>query len=540
MNNKTNTSKGNILIVDDIPENIRLLASTLKKQGYKVRKAINGSMALTGVQAFLPDLILLDIMMPDMDGYQVCEKLKADEQTRNIPIIFISALDDMLDKVKAFKVGGVDYISKPFQTEEVLARVETHLSLQTMQNQLNTKNHELEQLVEQLHLQNALLKAQQEATVDGILVIDENDNISFYNRQFLKLWHIPPEIVQQGDYNILSMYITSQLKNPTDILTGAEYIYNYKNEIMYGEIYLKDGRVIERHFAPILAHDRQNHGRVWYFRDITERKSAEAIIQKSNQRLIQLNHQMMHELNLAREIQAGLLPPSNPNISNFEIICFTQPAREVGGDFYSYHVFDENHVAVVVGDVSGKGVSAALLMATSLSQLEASFTLDLTPEERLAHLDHAMVPYTKQHHQNCAMCYVELTTVENENLSKSTTLQVVNAGCLYPYVRRKDGSVIWLEVGGMPLGVGLGAEVGYHTLQTDVSKGDMVILMSDGLVEAYNMYDEMFGFERLKNAISQANNRTIKTLLADLQNAVLSFIDEAEPHDDMTIVVVQI
>ncbi len=540
MNNKTNTSKGNILIVDDIPENIRLLASTLKKQGYKVRKAINGSMALTGVQAFLPDLILLDIMMPDMDGYQVCEKLKADEQTRNIPIIFISALDDMLDKVKAFKVGGVDYISKPFQTEEVLARVETHLSLQTMQNQLNTKNHELEQLVEQLHLQNALLKAQQEATVDGILVIDENDNISFYNRQFLKLWHIPPEIVQQGDYNILSMYITSQLKNPTDILTGAEYIYNYKNEIMYGEIYLKDGRVIERHFAPILAHDRQNHGRVWYFRDITERKSAEAIIQKSNQRLIQLNHQMMHELNLAREIQAGLLPPSNPNISNFEIICFTQPAREVGGDFYSYHAFDENHVAVVVGDVSGKGVSAALLMATSLSQLEASFTLDLTPEERLAHLDHAMVPYTKQHHQNCAMCYVELTTVENENLSKSTTLQVVNAGCLYPYVRRKDGSVIWLEVGGMPLGVGLGAEVGYHTLQTDVSKGDMVILMSDGLVEAYNMYDEMFGFERLKNAISQANNRTIKTLLADLQNAVLSFIDEAEPHDDMTIVVVQI
>lgn len=95
-----------ILIVDDVPGNLRILYSTLTEQGYQVRCAKNGSMALIGVQAAPPDLILLDINMPDMNGYEVCQKLKASEQTRNIPVIFLSALDDVLDKVRAFEVGG--------------------------------------------------------------------------------------------------------------------------------------------------------------------------------------------------------------------------------------------------------------------------------------------------------------------------------------------------------------------------------------------------------------------------------------------------
>lgn len=101
-----NAAQQMILIVDDLPENLRLLSSTLTEQGYQVRCAKNGSMALIGVQTTLPDLILLDINMPDMDGYEVCQKLKASLPTRDIPVIFISALDDVLDKVKAFDVGG--------------------------------------------------------------------------------------------------------------------------------------------------------------------------------------------------------------------------------------------------------------------------------------------------------------------------------------------------------------------------------------------------------------------------------------------------
>ncbi|MEM6591257.1 MAG: response regulator, partial [Cyanobacteria bacterium P01_C01_bin.73] len=123
---------GHILIVDDVPENIHLLSAALCDQGHKVRGVLSGEMALRASDS-LPDLILLDIMMPDMDGYEVCQKLKASPQTCNIPIIFLSALDTVADKVRAFDIGGADFITKPFQLQEVYARVTHQLKLQQLQ-----------------------------------------------------------------------------------------------------------------------------------------------------------------------------------------------------------------------------------------------------------------------------------------------------------------------------------------------------------------------------------------------------------------------
>lgn len=133
----------NILIVDDTPDNLRLLSTMLASYGYQVRKAISGKVALQGAQIAPPDLILLDINMPEMNGYEVCHQLKKSDKTKDIPIIFISALDDVLEKVKAFQVGGVDYITKPFQIEEVLARVENQLSLRSLQSKLQQQAREL-------------------------------------------------------------------------------------------------------------------------------------------------------------------------------------------------------------------------------------------------------------------------------------------------------------------------------------------------------------------------------------------------------------
>ncbi|MEG4028308.1 MULTISPECIES: adenylate/guanylate cyclase domain-containing protein [unclassified Microcoleus] len=132
-----------ILIVDDMPDNLRLLSTMLTSYGYHVRKAINGHLALQGAQISPPDLILLDINMPQMNGYEVCEQLKLSEKTQDIPVIFISALDDVLEKVKAFQVGGVDYITKPFQVEEVIARVQNQLSLRLLQSKLQQQAREL-------------------------------------------------------------------------------------------------------------------------------------------------------------------------------------------------------------------------------------------------------------------------------------------------------------------------------------------------------------------------------------------------------------
>ncbi len=154
---ETGLSKGDILIVDDALPNLRLLSRMLTHHGYQVRGVSNSSMVMTVVHAEAPDLILLDINMPGQNGYEVCAALKADPLTAEIPVIFMSALDDVLDKVRAFAVGGVDYIPKPFQIEEVLARVETHLTLQALQKQLKQQVHALQSLTNDLvHANNQL------------------------------------------------------------------------------------------------------------------------------------------------------------------------------------------------------------------------------------------------------------------------------------------------------------------------------------------------------------------------------------------------
>lgn len=137
--------KASVLVVDDKPDNLRLLSTILTDRGYEVRQALSGRMALTAARTRPPDLVLLDIKMPDLDGYQVCEKLKADERTRHIPVIFLSALDRSPDKIKGFSAGGVDYITKPFQESEVVVRVEHHLEIARLQARLERQNAQLQQ-----------------------------------------------------------------------------------------------------------------------------------------------------------------------------------------------------------------------------------------------------------------------------------------------------------------------------------------------------------------------------------------------------------
>jgi signal transduction histidine kinase len=148
--NAIGNHKADILVVDDTPDNIRFLSTLLLEQGYFVRKALSGQMALTAIQTLPPDLILLDVNMPGMNGYEVCEQLKSNEHTSSIPIIFLSALDSAADKVRAFQSGGVDYITKPFQFDEVLVRIQTQLTIQALQTQLQTQNQQLRQALDDL------------------------------------------------------------------------------------------------------------------------------------------------------------------------------------------------------------------------------------------------------------------------------------------------------------------------------------------------------------------------------------------------------
>ncbi|MDM8529682.1 SpoIIE family protein phosphatase [Anaerolineales bacterium HSG25] len=298
--------------------------------------------------------------------------------------------------------------------------------------------------------------------------------------------------------------------------------------------------------------------------EIIERQRAES-------QLVQLSV-IERELAIAHQIQQNLLPPVKPDWLNLDVICFNNPAREVGGDLYSYHKFTQTAYAFAVGDVSGKGVSAALLMAISLSQYNVSLDLDLSPIKRMVYLDKTISSYTKLRHQNCAMCYVEVerkedggmedrgiedggkhlkparslpvggqTSKPQSSILNPSILTVVNAGCIPPYIKRADGSVEFDEkMGGFALGQGLGAESGYQQHTVELFPGDMVILTSDGVVEANNDTGDMLGFERLEQIVRDGPTAGAEAMLEHLKQEVFAFTEEAEQHDDMTMVVVRV
>lgn len=209
--------KGNILIVDDTPDNLRLLSSNLSDRGYKVRCAIDGAMALMGAQAAPPDIIMLDIKMPQMDGYEVCQRLKADDRTREIPVIFISALDEVFDKVKAFTSGGVDYIQKPFHIEEVFARIENQLIIRRLQVQLQAQNHQLQQTQTEL-LQTLEQERSLKRRIEEMAAIEERNRIARDIHDSLGHALIALNVQLQAAATLLN----SDLKQAASFLTQAQ------------------------------------------------------------------------------------------------------------------------------------------------------------------------------------------------------------------------------------------------------------------------------------------------------------------------------
>lgn len=383
MNNQTLDipAKGNILVVDDTPANLRLLSSMLAEQGYKVRSVINGQMALTAIQAAPPDLILLDINMPEMNGYEVCERLKADEKTRDIPIIFISALDATEDKIKAFTAGGLDYITKPFQFEEVLARVETHLSLRKLQKQLQDANKRFEQ-----------------------------------------------------------------------------------------------------------------------------------------------------ELALAGRVQASFLPKELPDISGWQLAVTLKPARETSGDFYDINPLPNGELGILVADVVGKGVGAALYMALSWTLIRTYATEYPTQPELVCEAVNRRILRDTQADMFVTVFYGVLNPATG-------TLIYCNAGQNPPFLiaAGKSEEAQKLSATGKPLG--MFEDETWEKGMTLFASGDALVVYTDGITEAQNHQDELFGDDRLLRCARSNLGRPAR----DIQNAIIrnvyDFTDGAPQYDDITLVV---
>jgi sigma-B regulation protein RsbU (phosphoserine phosphatase) len=374
-------SKANILVVDDTPANLRLLSGMLAEQGYKVRSVINGQMALTAAQAAPPDLILLDINMPEMNGYEVCERLKTDERTGDIPVIFISALDAIEDKVKAFHVGGLDYVTKPFQFEEVLARVETHLSLRRLQRQLEQANKRFEK-----------------------------------------------------------------------------------------------------------------------------------------------------ELALAGRVQASFLPRELPDLPGWQLAVTLKPARETSGDFYDINPLPNGEVGILIADVVGKGVGAALYMALNWTLIRTYAAEYPTQPELVCEAVNRRI-LTDTHADMFVTAFYGILN------PASGTLIYCNAGQNPPllYCAQAGDEVQRLTATGKPLGM-----FEDETWKKEVAllmPGDVLVMYTDGVVEAQNTEQAVFGEDRLSRLVQAVVGRPAHVIQDSIIAEVSEFIGDAPQHDDITLVV---
>jgi serine phosphatase RsbU (regulator of sigma subunit) len=399
--------KQTVLVVDDTPANIKVLMETLKDD-YRIVAAVNGQRALQlAASDPNPDIILLDVMMPEIDGYEVCAKLKTDVKTRDIPIIFVTAMSDTQDETKGFELGAVDYITKPISPPVVLARVKNHLELKKAREILKNQNLILEQRVEER------------------------------TREVLEL-------------------------------------------------------------------------------------------QKSEFELRVAKEKVENELNIAAQIQKGILPssfPAYPDRKEFELHAFMRPARYIGGDFYDFFFIDDNTLAIVMADVSDKGVPAALFMMVSRTLINSLAVDNRSPSAVLEKANNIMC------RNNDSGMFVTVFLAFYD--VSSGKLTATNGGHSASLIIDRDGtSREWATTHGPALG--FMEELPYKEETVDLKVGQILFLYTDGVTEAMSPGNELFGLDRLQELLKRKHNFKLDRLCSDIEISLSEF-QEDQQSDDITM-----
>jgi serine phosphatase RsbU (regulator of sigma subunit) len=376
----TDLSDCRVLIVDDVKANVDVLVQALGDE-YKLSVALNGESALRSAEKNPPDLVLLDIVMPGMDGYEVCRRLRASRQLNEVPVMFLSSLEDVLNKTRGFEAGGNDYLTKPFEALEVKARV------------------------------RSLLKAKA-------------------------------------------------------------------------------------------------------YSDAVKEKLA-------------------NELRIAREIQLGILPQDISGCkagTGLDIHALLEPAQEVGGDLYEVLRSGEDRVVVVVGDVSGKGIPAALFMAVTTTLVRVFATEVERPEEILARVNDALTV------QNPRGLFVTLCCAVFQ--PRARTVTCASMGHPSPVLLRKGAApCLPFLYAGIPAGIMAGTEIPSESLQ--LQEGDAFVFYTDGVTEAFNAESLQFGEHRLRGHLAKTEKMSAADLVTSTLEAVRAHAGDYPQSDDITLLAVR-
>ncbi len=388
-----------VMVVDDTEANIDILLETLADD-YKVVVATDGESALEDIKKSPPDLILLDIMMPGMDGYEVCQKLKEMEITRNIPVIFLTALKEEGDEARGLGFGAVDYITKPFNPELVKARVRNHLDLKLHRN----------------HLEELVEKRTQE---------------------------------------------------------------------------------------------------------IAERQRVEYKLRAAKEKI-------ESELNIAAQIQRSILPstfPAFPEHREFDLYAMMTPAREVGGDFYDYFFVDDDHLAVIIADVSDKGVPAALFMMISRTIFRSIVKQLKSPSQVLAETNDLLCEGNDT--GMFVSAYVAFYHLPTGRLTYS------NGGHNPALLFGPNDSCRELSCKhGTALGVSPGQS--YKDYVDKLETGQILVLYTDGVTEACSPYDELFGVDRFTKLVCDCQQLSLSQMFIHIDKYLRDFQQDNQ-FDDITM-----
>ncbi|WLT37193.1 response regulator [Synechocystis sp. B12] len=266
-----------ILVVDDVKENIYVISELLEGEGYSTTFVTSGPEALQRVTQAQPDLILLDLMMPGMDGLEVCDRLKQDPQTRDIPVIFLTASNEKQDLLQAFAKGAVDYVTKPFSPPELLARVKTHLELKQTRDNLHHTLLEQAKTAEALACTSTRLGILVQNMQAGVLMTDAQGTIVVVNPEFARLFNLgfPADLLLGKNLTAIAPRINGFISHGQGV-THNFLAMESPEPLLKVELALEDGRFFERDYVPIMLGD-SSQGHFWLYRDISQRKQVEMI-----------------------------------------------------------------------------------------------------------------------------------------------------------------------------------------------------------------------------------------------------------------------